>query len=338
MFTPKAFSIRRAISGYTAALPLTTSDSVARRTPRASAAPLTERPSSPRTSSRMKTPGWACLIRIAVITSVISDVLIPRIFIHAEVYGITVRIESPFLPELCRRPSRRHFLFDRVLDARSLPHALAMFGHAGKRCGIDAVSLQPRREREEVGIGDRIIFPHRPRPFEHPGLDQFETGADALGNLAFHVGERSLLGRPTITPAPVGVSDMHGRAEIGDERLQLREGERVVQRREAGLRKTLRDKGEDRRRLRQNAARGSQRGHAALGIDREIVRRLLLGLAEIEPLQFVARPRILQRDVRSERASAWRVEEREHEPSPRAKTVGPRASLHFDATRLYIIV
>lgn len=44
MLTPNTFSKRSAISAVTEALPLTTSDSVARRTPRISAAPVTVKP------------------------------------------------------------------------------------------------------------------------------------------------------------------------------------------------------------------------------------------------------------------------------------------------------
>src|SRR5208282_5583580 len=46
MLTPKAFSIRKAISGERAAWRFTRSDRVARRTPKISAAPATDRPSS----------------------------------------------------------------------------------------------------------------------------------------------------------------------------------------------------------------------------------------------------------------------------------------------------
>ena len=58
MLTPKAFSIRSAISGDSAALPFSRSDSVARRTPRIAAAYVTFRPNSSITSKRTNSPGW----------------------------------------------------------------------------------------------------------------------------------------------------------------------------------------------------------------------------------------------------------------------------------------
>jgi hypothetical protein len=68
-----AFSIRSAISGQRAALPFIRSESVARRTPSASAASLTLKPSSSRISSRMNVPGFCGLIPIFVGAPLISD-------------------------------------------------------------------------------------------------------------------------------------------------------------------------------------------------------------------------------------------------------------------------
>ena len=48
MLTPKAFSMRRAISGESEALPFSSAESVALRTPRMSAALVTLRPNSQR--------------------------------------------------------------------------------------------------------------------------------------------------------------------------------------------------------------------------------------------------------------------------------------------------
>src|SRR5436305_1785066 len=58
MLTPKAFSRRNAISEETAALPWVTSESVARRTPRISAARVMVRLSASIISSRIVSPGW----------------------------------------------------------------------------------------------------------------------------------------------------------------------------------------------------------------------------------------------------------------------------------------
>jgi hypothetical protein len=57
IFTPKAFSIRSAISADYAALPLMRSERVARRTSSTFAASLTDKPSSSRIPSPMNAPG-----------------------------------------------------------------------------------------------------------------------------------------------------------------------------------------------------------------------------------------------------------------------------------------
>ena len=57
MLTPKAFSMRSAISAESAAWPFSRAESVARRTPRMAAALVTLRPNSSITSARMKSPG-----------------------------------------------------------------------------------------------------------------------------------------------------------------------------------------------------------------------------------------------------------------------------------------
>src|ERR1700693_5273196 len=58
MSGPKAFSMRRAISGVSAALPWRRSESVARRTCRISAAFDTVRPRASMTSVLIRSPGW----------------------------------------------------------------------------------------------------------------------------------------------------------------------------------------------------------------------------------------------------------------------------------------
>src|ERR1700679_32258 len=111
----------------------------------------------------------------------------------------------------------RHLLFDRPLHALSLRHARAMLRHAREAGYVDAVAFQPRGDRKEIGIGDRVILAHRPGSAKHPGLDELETGADGLGDFALHVRERRLVVRPAIAPAAMRVRDMHGGAEIGGE-------------------------------------------------------------------------------------------------------------------------
>ena len=105
---------------------------------------------------------------------------------------------------------------------------------------------------------------------------------------------------------------MHGGAEIAVEGLHLRERKGIVERRQLRLWEGLRDVGEDRRRLGQDALVGHQRRHAAFRIDLEIVRALLLVGLEVEPHGAVVGAGFLQRDVRGERAGAGGVIELVH--------------------------
>src|ERR1041385_17361 len=83
MFTPKAFSIRSAISGDRDVFSFTRSESVARRTPSTSTPELTLRPCGSRISSRMNAPGCGGFIPTFAIVD-LPD------FIRRGVYGITV--------------------------------------------------------------------------------------------------------------------------------------------------------------------------------------------------------------------------------------------------------
>jgi hypothetical protein len=58
IFTPKAFSIRSAMSPERLALPLSRLDSVGREIPSAAAATVTDKLAGPIISVRMKSPGW----------------------------------------------------------------------------------------------------------------------------------------------------------------------------------------------------------------------------------------------------------------------------------------
>jgi len=73
MFTPKAFSIRSAISGDSDVFSFTRSESVTRRTPSTSAPVLTLRPCGSRISSRMNAPGCSGFIPTFAIVLPISD-------------------------------------------------------------------------------------------------------------------------------------------------------------------------------------------------------------------------------------------------------------------------
>ena len=124
---------------------------------------------------------------------------------------------------------------------RPLRHPPAMIGDLRQGREIDAVALEPSRDRVEIGIADRVLLAHHPRALEHVALDQREAGADGLRHLALHVGERALLGGPARAAHLVGMGDVHRRAKIAVEGLRLREREGIVERRELRLRKALRD-------------------------------------------------------------------------------------------------
>jgi hypothetical protein len=78
----------------------------------------------------------------------------------------------------------------------------------------------------------------------------------------------------------MAVGDMSGGAEISVERLQLGERERIVERRQPGLRMGPSDIGQNGRRFGQHAAVGHERRRAAFRIDLEIAGLGLLGCVE----------------------------------------------------------
>src|SRR5579863_7190143 len=88
MAGPNAFSMRRAISGVSAALPCSRSDSVARRTCKISAAFDTLRPSASMISVLIRSPGWGgFFMGIAGLLMVVDQVDIAggfRLFVVAE--------------------------------------------------------------------------------------------------------------------------------------------------------------------------------------------------------------------------------------------------------------
>src|SRR5205807_2153433 len=88
MSGPNAFSIRRAISGVSAALPCRRSESVARRTFKISAAFVTLRPRASTISVLIRSPGWGgFFMGIASLLMVVDQVDIAgglRMFVVAE--------------------------------------------------------------------------------------------------------------------------------------------------------------------------------------------------------------------------------------------------------------
>jgi hypothetical protein len=75
ILTPKAFSMRSAISPERAALPFSKLDNAGRETPNATAAAVTDRPTGAMISVRMKSPGWGGFI-IGMVSSPSVSVVI----------------------------------------------------------------------------------------------------------------------------------------------------------------------------------------------------------------------------------------------------------------------
>src|ERR1039457_3035073 len=96
MSGPKAFSMRRAISGVSDALPCSRSESVARRTCKISAAFETVRPRASMTSVLIKSPGWGgFFMGISVSLVLIDLVVIDKVDIAGSVRLLVVPENQP---------------------------------------------------------------------------------------------------------------------------------------------------------------------------------------------------------------------------------------------------
>src|ERR1039458_1619170 len=110
MSGPNAFSMRRAISGVSAALPRRTSESVARRTFKTSAAFDTLRPRASMISVLIRSPGWGgFFMGMAILLMVVDQVKFAgsiRLFAVAE-------NQTPVSGD-GQAPEPRHVAFERV--------------------------------------------------------------------------------------------------------------------------------------------------------------------------------------------------------------------------------
>ncbi len=122
-----------------------------------------------------------------------------------------------------------------------------------------------------------------------------------MRHLALHGGDRLGVVDPATAAPRMGVRHVHRGAQVVVERLQLREGEGIGGG-EAGLRKTLRDEGEDRRRFSQDPLVGHQRRHAPFRVDGQVRRALLLVRLEIDRHGHIVRAGVRKRDMRGQRA------------------------------------
>ena len=93
------------------------------------------------------------------------------------------------------------------------------------------------------------------------------------------------------------MGNMHGGAEIAVEGLQLGELKWVVQRREIGMRMSLRDVRQDGWSLGDDTAICNQCRYTTFGIDRKVCRLALFTGSKIQTSGFVIRARGFQRNV-----------------------------------------
>ena len=168
-------------------------------------------------------------------------------------------------------------------------------------------------------------------------LDLLEAGGDRLRHLALHGGDGGgIVGvDPAMAAHAMGMRHVQGRAEVGVEGLQFGEVEGIVDWRQASGREALGDEGQHGGRFRQHAAIGDQRRHAALGIDLEILGRLLLGLAEVDTHRRIVGADFFQDDVRGERAGMGGVEEFQH-AGTLARRAARRSSVKVVRARVFL--
>ena len=98
MLMPKAFSMRRAISGDREDLAFSRSERVARRTPRISAALVTLSPRSSTISVRMKSPGWEGVMNAFMLLSGICGGGLGTGVYAGEIANLTRTIEAETAP------------------------------------------------------------------------------------------------------------------------------------------------------------------------------------------------------------------------------------------------
>src|SRR5205085_11867932 len=145
-----------------------------------------------------------------------------------------------------------------LLHCGTRQHARAMCHDAGYSGGVDAVTFYPGGDREEVRIADRVFVTRYPRTLQELVLDQLKAFRHVRRHFALHSLDRGSIVRPPGAPHAVGMRDMHRRTKIAVELLNLRQGKRIGEWGELGLRKALCDKAQERGRFGKRAAFGYQ--------------------------------------------------------------------------------
>src|SRR4029077_9419596 len=105
-----------------------------------------------------------------------------------------------------------------------------MLHGSGDSAGVDAVTLYPGCDGEEVGITDRVMVAHDPWTLQQLMFDEREAVRHVRRYFALHRLDGRGVVRPPRAPHAMGVSNVHGRAKIAVELLNLCEGERIIER------------------------------------------------------------------------------------------------------------
>src|SRR5262249_36955317 len=113
-----------------------------------------------------------------------------------------------------------------------------------------------------------------------------------------------------------GVRDMHGRAKITIEFLNLCEGKRICERREFGLRVKLRHKAQQCWSFGERAAVGHQSGDTSFRVYREVFGAFLALSTKIDQNRLIGRTRLFKCDVRRQSTGAGSIVKPEHECTP----------------------
>src|SRR5215467_12146276 len=107
------------------------------------------------------------------------------------------------------------------LDGWACQHASAVLHDARHLGGVDPVAFNPRSDREQIGIADRIPLTHDPWTLQKLVLDQLEAFRRIRRHFALHSLDCCSVVCPPCAPHAMGVRDMHGRAKVTVELLNL---------------------------------------------------------------------------------------------------------------------
>jgi hypothetical protein len=145
------------------------------------------------------------------------------------------------------------------------------------------------------------------RTLQQLAFDQLKAFRHRCGHLALHRLDRRGVVRPTRAAPAMRVRDVHGRAQIAVELLQLRQGERIRDRREFCLRKTLRHEEQQCGSFGECTAFGHQSRNSPFRVYREVFGASLRLRTEIDRHRLMRCAVLFERDVRRECTGARSV-------------------------------